>query len=294
MTNNLPTTQPNLSVNIRNFQNTPTNTTGSFYFVLSQNTEPLLLNMEKAGYDEPAFKNTGIVNNLFAEISPLTMTGADLLDRANCLQYLIQQMQFFAMYLDKMSRMNSLSATLAGNAFSQYTFINRSLQFFFNETITQLNLMNIGFNSKHYPPHSDIINYLNNCRSDVFSGTCDDILIGKTCKTVLGSDGNLVIYDNKNTPIWASNTSNKGKAPYRSALQNDGNLVVLDSTNTPVWSTETSGKGKGPYKAVMQNDCNFALYDSQDTPLWSSNTKIIHTLPPQTTSTPRTTLSPLS
>lgn len=300
VTSDIPTLPSNTSINIRNFNTTLMNTSGSFYFSLSLNTEPLLLNMEKATYDEPAFKNKNVVNNLFSTIDTGYISGSDLMDRANCLQYLLQQMQYFAMYLDKISRLNNVPANLAQNTFSQYTFINRSLQFFFNETITKLNSMNIGFTNKSYSPHNDIVNYLNDCRSDVFSGTCDD-LIGKTCKTFLGNDGNLVIYDINNKPIWASNTINKGKAPYRSVLQADGNLVVLDSTNMPIWSTGTSGQGKGPYTAIMQNDCNFALYDSQETPLWSSNTKIISTLPPRTTTiSPMTTptianaLSPLS
>lgn len=66
-------------------------------------------------------------------------------------------------------------------------------------------------------------------------------------KTVMQSDGNLVLYKNETNPIWASNTCNKGKGPFVCSMQGDGNLVIYDSTNAPTWASNTCGKGQAPY-----------------------------------------------
>jgi hypothetical protein len=54
------------------------------------------------------------------------------------------------------------------------------------------------------------------------------------------NDGNLVVYDNSNKAVWASNTNNKGTGPYRLIMQNDRNLVIYDAKNQPTWNTRTN------------------------------------------------------
>ncbi len=49
------------------------------------------------------------------------------------------------------------------------------------------------------------------------------------------TDGNLVIYDNNNVPLWASNTANVGVSPRRLILQNNGILAVVDATDIITW-----------------------------------------------------------
>ena len=39
-------------------------------------------------------------------------------------------------------------------------------------------------------------------------------------------DGNAVIYNSKNNPIWASMSQERGSKPYKFSVQNDGNLVI--------------------------------------------------------------------
>jgi hypothetical protein len=117
-------------------------------------------------------------------------------------------------------------------------------------------------------------------------------------------DGNLVLYDAKNVPIWASDTWHKGKAPYHLTLQDDGNLVLYDAENKPTWATNTHGQKahaskvaarpdkikvrevlhqdeyiKAPgfeFYARLQSDGNFVLYNSKtfkpSEAIWSSNT----------------------
>jgi hypothetical protein len=54
-------------------------------------------------------------------------------------------------------------------------------------------------------------------------------------------------------------------------MQTDGNLVVYNASNKPVWATNTLGKG-GTYVIIQGSDGNLVLYTSSDSPVWSSNT----------------------
>ena len=93
------------------------------------------------------------------------------------------------------------------------------------------------------------------------------------------NDGNFVIYSTKQTngigrdnAIWASNTQNKGKAPYQLKMQEDGNLVLSDSDKNGVWASNVYNVGWGPYAAVMQDDGNLVVYDVNGKVVWASGT----------------------
>jgi hypothetical protein len=75
-------------------------------------------------------------------------------------------------------------------------------------------------------------------------------------------------------PTWNSGTHNKrGKtAPYRVVMQNDGNAVLYDAKNKPLWASNSNGKGRPPYNFIMQDDGNLVLYDGSNSPKWASNT----------------------
>ncbi len=51
-------------------------------------------------------------------------------------------------------------------------------------------------------------------------------------------DGNFVLYDQNNDPVWASGTAGNPGADL--AVQEDGNLVVYLNGN-PLWATNTAG-----------------------------------------------------
>lgn len=44
-------------------------------------------------------------------------------------------------------------------------------------------------------------------------------------------------------------------------LQDDHNLVMYDQRNEPIWSTHTNGKGRESTFLKMQDDGNLVLYD---------------------------------
>lgn len=90
----------------------------------------------------------------------------------------------------------------------------------------------------------------------------------------LQMDGNFVIYKYpENKALWTSKTYGKGVAPYILKLQNDGNLVVYDGRNSVIWASGTNGKGQAPYKLVMLDDGNLSLRDSKELIFWGSWTK---------------------
>jgi hypothetical protein len=49
-------------------------------------------------------------------------------------------------------------------------------------------------------------------------------------------DGNFVLYDQDNAPVWASNTD--GNPGAYLAVQDDGNVVVYQN-GSPLWATNT-------------------------------------------------------
>ncbi|MGB4420680.1 MAG: hypothetical protein WBI29_02695 [Candidatus Saccharimonadales bacterium] len=51
-------------------------------------------------------------------------------------------------------------------------------------------------------------------------------------------DGNLVLYDINNKPLWASRTNGRGGVILR--MQYDGNLVIYTANNKSVWATGTN------------------------------------------------------
>ena len=62
---------------------------------------------------------------------------------------------------------------------------------------------------------------------------------GSGCYLDFQSDGNLVLYDEFDQPLWASGTSGTTNAELH--IQDDGNLVIYNDAAQPLWSTGTQG-----------------------------------------------------
>ena len=86
---------------------------------------------------------------------------------------------------------------------------------------------------------------------------------------VYQSDGNLVLYRNGSTDaLWASGTN--GTSEGLTLMQENGNLVIYDATNLPVFDTGTSGNPGS--RLIVQNDGNVVIYSPDGRPLWATNT----------------------
>lgn len=81
-------------------------------------------------------------------------------------------------------------------------------------------------------------------------------------RVIMQTDGNLVIYNKANTPVWSSQTYLPGG--YLS-VQGDGNLVISNANGVPRWHTNTGGRSAG--KLLLQGDGNLVLYIGS-TPVW--------------------------
>jgi Peptidase family M23 len=70
------------------------------------------------------------------------------------------------------------------------------------------------------------------------------------------ADGNIVLYNYSNKPIWATMTN--GNRGVQVAMQNDGNWVVYTSDGRPVWATMTNGGTQRTFSAArdMLNKSN--------------------------------------
>jgi hypothetical protein len=86
---------------------------------------------------------------------------------------------------------------------------------------------------------------------------------------VMQADGNLVLYNENWTAIWATNTS--GHSGASTVFQDDGNLVVYTSSGVAIWASNTDGKAPGGY-FVYQSDGNLVIYNSAWQAVWASNT----------------------
>lgn len=77
------------------------------------------------------------------------------------------------------------------------------------------------------------------------------------------SDCNLVVYEARTVgqprPLWDSKTQFSGPG-CRAVMQTDGNLVVYDRFNSPVFNTGTQGKLNAVL--VMQTDGNLVIYEN--------------------------------
>lgn len=84
-------------------------------------------------------------------------------------------------------------------------------------------------------------------------------------KLVMQYDGNLVIYFNTNTAIWATMTNTSDS---RLVMQAEGNLVVYRPNNTAAWSSGSSGvTASANPRAGISADGNLVVYhvfNSQD------------------------------
>ncbi len=79
-------------------------------------------------------------------------------------------------------------------------------------------------------------------------------------------DGNLILYNPSQVPLWASRTS--GDFNTYAVLQGDGNFVIYDN-GRPLWASGTGGAS--PCTLHLQGDNNVLIYGPSG-PVWATNT----------------------
>jgi hypothetical protein len=84
----------------------------------------------------------------------------------------------------------------------------------------------------------------------------------------MGGEGDLVIFNAFNQPIWGTGTA--GHPGAYAVLQTDGNFVVYGPAGHALWNTGTFGHGGDVLR--MQNDGNLVIYGPAGHVLWASGT----------------------
>lgn len=85
---------------------------------------------------------------------------------------------------------------------------------------------------------------------------------------VFQQDGNLVLYDQKNSPLWSSGTN--GQKASRCVMQKDGNFVIYNIFKEAIWSSNTYGYENSIL--VLHDNGNLVLYSTDGSILWHTNT----------------------
>jgi len=89
---------------------------------------------------------------------------------------------------------------------------------------------------------------------------------------VLQDDRNVVLYETATgRPLWSTHTNWDLKEKFQGAfvMQDDGNAVLVDAQNRPIWATATNGHPGA--RLVVQNDGNMVIYQGNDA-VWNSET----------------------
>ncbi len=90
-------------------------------------------------------------------------------------------------------------------------------------------------------------------------------------KLIYQTDGNLVLYMNGSTPLWASNTG--GTSPGRASFDSYGRLNLFNGAGNFVWTWTPGTATAGPYGFLaVQNDGNVVAYDANGAAVWSTGT----------------------
>ncbi len=91
--------------------------------------------------------------------------------------------------------------------------------------------------------------------------------IDRICSLVMQADGNLVLYGPSGS-VWSSGTWHRGSHHVR--MQSDGNLVIRDAANRPLWASNTQGN----WNAVMvvKNSGKILIYTTRGKIVWSAGT----------------------
>ncbi|MCZ4515756.1 hypothetical protein O3Q52_48155, partial [Streptomyces sp. ActVer] len=83
-------------------------------------------------------------------------------------------------------------------------------------------------------------------------------------RLVMQSDGNLVVYNEKNKPIWASMTFGPN---HRAIFQEDGNLVVHNGDDRPIWASRSHGYANA--QLVLRADAKVVILHNGGV-IWST------------------------
>ena len=91
----------------------------------------------------------------------------------------------------------------------------------------------------------------------------------KCFKVLYEDSGNFISYQTSSMQaVWSSLTAES--CTNQVCMQDDGNFVIYDCNNRPIFTSQTMGHPGS--RIIIQNDGNLVIYDSENVPLWASYT----------------------
>lgn len=113
-------------------------------------------------------------------------------------------------------------------------------------------------------------------RLEVLDANCNflwrtppQLIENRPYRLIAQNDGNLVIYDKNNNPVWAAGTGGRPAGKTSLVMQEDGNLVL--NYQQALWASHTEGHDGATF--VMQGDGNLVIHDKSGNLLWQSHTE---------------------
>ncbi len=80
---------------------------------------------------------------------------------------------------------------------------------------------------------------------------------------MLDKDAALQIFDKEGTSKYSTGAmKSKGESPFTLELSVKGDLQIQDTNDKVVWNTDTEEKGKAPYKVAINDKGKMTLTDS--------------------------------
>jgi hypothetical protein len=90
--------------------------------------------------------------------------------------------------------------------------------------------------------------------------------MGGHYQLIMQKEGNLVLYNADNKPVWASPTD--GNPGARVDMQKEGNLVIYSAANKPVWTSPTAGNAGASLQ--VRDDGHLAIVGADGRALWTT------------------------
>ena len=94
----------------------------------------------------------------------------------------------------------------------------------------------------------------------------------KNFSAVLTEEGNIeIMNEKKNCKIWSSSNNKIKNSQFYLKLKNDGNLMVYNIKDTPIWCSNTWHVGEPPYTLFLQNNGKLMWQDKKGIEIWKNN-----------------------
>lgn len=128
----------------------------------------------------------------------------------------------------------------------------------------QVGAVTLAVRSEPLPTYVSALGHLGSGQSMHSGDTIKSM--GGHYQLIMQNEGNLVLYNADNKPVWASPTD--GNPGARVDMQQEGNLVIYSAANKPVWTSPTAGNQGASLQ--VRDDGHLAIVGAGGRALWTT------------------------